>query len=122
MTDRAPIYVSRHVVVRIAQRAGEYLTWQDVIEMIPPGDLERMARGEHVVTKVKRLALDLVCRNRCVTTAMDTHNWRRDPRLVGDREWRRRKSDRPAEARRRQAVFDVDEDLVVGGRVRRVDP
>lgn len=108
------IYVSRHVRQRISERAGVDMTSQDVLDLIPHLDLERMETGAHVVTKVKSLALDLVCRDRALTTALHHHNWQ----ILGVPRTPRR---RIKESRVRQAHLDAGEEIVVGGRVRRIE-
>lgn len=114
------IEVSTHVLERILERAGVMMTADDVLDLIDEKDLARMETGAVVYARIKRLALDVVCRDRCLTTAMHAHNWRLTSPRIDDHAWRRRNG-RPAEGRTRMAVFNIDEDLVVGGRVRRVE-
>jgi hypothetical protein len=114
------IRISHHVLQRISERAGVQMTEADVLALIPEQDLARMEAGAVDYARIKRLALDVVCRDRCLTTAMHSHRWRTAGPRVDDHAWRRRDG-RPAEARTQMARFDADEDLVVGGRVRRVE-
>ncbi|HMQ92506.1 MAG TPA: hypothetical protein PKA33_15935 [Amaricoccus sp.] len=116
----SPVRVSYHVLQRISQRAGASMDPAEVLALIPAADMARMEAGEHVTARIKRLALDVVCRDRCLTTAMHSHRWRTAGPRVDDHAWRRARSPKRPAPRVCQAHLDADEEIVVGGRVRRV--
>lgn len=106
-SDRPGIYVSKHVVQRISERAGVEMTWQDVLGLIPAHKRDRIGRGEHFKICVEELGLDLICMNRAILTAL--------PTVAHKPFWRRTK------AVKRRAMLDDVEEIVVGGRVRRIE-
>jgi hypothetical protein len=112
------VYVSKHVRQRISERAGFAMTAAEVLELISEQDQARIASGAETSIRVKSLALDLMCRDGAIVTAPHAHNWRHSGPRIDDHNWRR--DGRPESGRKRMAVFDVGEDMVVGGRVRSV--
>lgn len=116
------VRITAHVRQRISERAGIDMSDQDVLDLIPWRDQARIAAGEEMIVRVPRLKIDIACREGAAITVLHSHRHNRpgatmcDPeRLYGYRDDRR-----PDAARTRQAHLDAGEEIVVGGRVRRI--
>lgn len=123
------IRISQHVRQRLEERAGVAMSDQDVLDLVPEQDQARIARGENVVVRVPRLKLDLICTGRTIVSAAPSHKgnritrgWEWDTSNPADEafNWlRSAPAGRPV-SRVRQCRMDVGEEIVVGGRVRRI--
>lgn len=115
------IRVSSHTRQRLKERTGTLMSDQEILDLIPGLDQARIARAEKVLVRVPHLKVDLACEDGVIITALNSHRHNRAGgpmrRPIG---WRpERTARRPEGARTQQTRFDVDEDVVVGGRLRR---
>lgn len=121
------IRISHHARQRLQERAGAVMSDQDVLDLIPELDRARIAEGEDLVVRVPRLKLDLIVTERAIVSAVPSHrgntilrgvraSWSIDEEF----DWRRSAPAGRPVARVRQARMDIGEEIVVGGRVRRI--
>lgn len=121
------IRISHHARQRLQERAGAVMSDQDVLDLIPGLDQARIADGEDVVVRVPRLKLDLIATGRVIVSAVPSHRGNTILRGRGDNgsideayDWRRSAPAGRPVARVRQARMDIGQEIVVGGRVRRI--
>jgi hypothetical protein len=120
------IRISFHVRQRLEERAGVAMSDLDVLDLVPEQDQARVARGEDVVVRVPRLKLDLICTGRVIVSAIPSHRrnsvWTAPIADQADEtfNWGRSLPGGRPVARTRQCRMDIGEEIVVGGRVRRI--